>query len=179
MFDINNIQYNQASGQYTCCCQCNSSQDAEYICAKYMMIARTFDTVGELYNRGSIAIIGATNKNAAQTIASYINANYFMPPLDVYVFYGSSLKGLPDRWCIGFNHPNSDQLIEMLNIQNRFVVADKDPKSWVTADGQSYSIVLLPGVLDAEPSKELEQRLNLCLQVIQTVTFRQLNPITL
>lgn len=91
----------------------------------------------------------------------------------------SSLKGLPDRWCIGFNHPNSDQLIEMLNIQNRFVVADKDPKSWVTADGQSYSIVLLPGVLDAEPSKELEQRLNLCLQVIQTVTFRQLNPITL
>lgn len=97
----------------------------------------------------------------------------------MYVFYGNSRKGLPDRWCLGFNHPNSDQLIEMLTIQNRFVVADKAPKSWVTADGQSYSVILLPGVLEAEPSKELEQRVNLCLQAIQTVTFRKLNPITL
>lgn len=67
----------------------------------------------------------------------------------------------------------------MLTIQNRFVVADKAPKSWVTADGQSYSVILLPGVLEAELSKELEQRVNLCLQAIQTVTFRKLNPITL
>lgn len=179
MFDIDNIQYNSNTKQFLCYCQCNSSRDAEYICAKYITTARTFDIVGELYNRGSIAIIGATSKNAAKAIASYINANYFMPPLDVYVFYGSSRKGLPDRWCIGFNHPNSDQLIEMLNIQNRFVVADKDPKSWVTADGQSYSVILLPGVLEAEPSKDLDQRVNICLQAIQTVTFRKLNPITL
>ena len=175
MFDINNIQYNPTSGQYICSCQCNSSQDAEYICAKYIMIARSFDVVGELYNRGSIAIIGATSKNAAQTIASYINANYFMPPLDVYVFYGSSQKGLESRWCVGFDYPNADHLIEMLNIQNRFVVADKDPQSWVTADGQSFSIVLLPCVLEPEQSSELEKRVNRYLSAIQNVTARKIN----
>ena len=45
--------------------KCNPSQYTEYIRAKYIMLARTFDTVGELYNKGSIAIIGATNKNVA------------------------------------------------------------------------------------------------------------------
>lgn len=78
MFDINNIQYNQAFGQYTCCCQCNSSQDAEYLCAKYTMLPKQFDIVGEIYSKGSNVIIGTSNPKAATDIASYINANYFM-----------------------------------------------------------------------------------------------------
>lgn len=179
MFDIDNIQYNPDTMQYTCCCQCNSSQDAEYICAKYLMVARTFDTVGELYSRGATAIIGATNVKAAQNIAYYINANFFMPPLNIYVFYGSSRKGLTDRWCIGFNHPNSSHLIEMLNIQHSLVIADKEPQGWVTAEGNSYSVILLPGVINPKPTQELNQRVIICLEAIQKVTFRKLNPITL
>lgn len=175
MFDIDNIQYNSNTKQFLCSCQCNSSQDAEYICAKYIMIARTFDTVGELYNKGSIAIIGATSKKAAQTIASYINANYFMPPLDVYVFYGSSQKGLQSRWCIGFNHPNANRLTEALNTQGPLIIADRDSQTWKNRDGKSYSVVLLSGVLEPTLSPESEQRITLCLNAIQNVTARKIN----
>jgi hypothetical protein len=107
------------------------------------------------------------------------NTNYSMPPLDVYVFYGRSLKGLSSRWCIGFNHANSTQLIERLNTQNPFVVADKEPQGWVTANGQSYSVILLPGVLEKEPSEELNRRVGQYLQIIQEVTSRKPNPIIL
>lgn len=58
MFDINNIQYNPTTKQYTCCCQCGSSQDAKYLCAKYTMLPKQFDIVGEIYNRESTVIIG-------------------------------------------------------------------------------------------------------------------------
>lgn len=173
MFDINNIQYVSQTNQYICCCQCDSSQVAEHLCAKYTITAKNVDTVGEIYFRGSTAIIGSSNKNATVTIANYINSNYFMPPLDVYVFYGHNRKGLPDRWCIGFNHSNSDQLIDKLNMQHCLVVASKSPQDWVTTDKQSYSVILLLGVLDANPSKELDYKVNQCLQIIQNVTFRQ------
>lgn len=179
MFDIDNIQYNPDTRQYTCCCQCDSSQNAKQICSKYLMVTRTFDTVGELYSRGATAIIGATNVKAAQNIAYYINANFFMPPLDIYVFYGNSRKELTDRWCVGFDHPNSVHLIEKLNIQHPLVIAAKEPQDWITADGNSYSVILLPGVIDPKPSQELNQRVTLCLEAIQNVTFRRLNPIIL
>lgn len=173
MFDINNIQYDSQTKQYICCCQCDSSQAAEYLCAKYTMIAKRFDTVGEIHFRESTAIIGSSNKIATANIAHYINSNYFMPPLNVYVFYGHNRKGLPDRWCIGFNYSNSDQLIDKLNMQNRLVVASKSPQDWVTTDKQSYSVILLPGVLDAKPSQELDHKVNQCLQIIQNATFRK------
>lgn len=179
MFDINNIQFNLNTMQYICDCQCNSPQDAKYLCAKYLTIAKTFDTIGELYSKANLAIIGASNEQAALQIACYINAREFMPALDIYIFYGSSRKKLPDRWCIGFNHSNSKQLIEMFNRQFPFVIADKDPGSWISADGQSYSVILLPGVLEKTLSKESRQRINQCLESIQAVTFRKLNPVFL
>lgn len=78
MFDTGNIQQNPGTMQWICACQCNSAADAEYLCAKYMIIARSFDTVGELYNRDSVAYIGASTQQAAETIANYINASYWV-----------------------------------------------------------------------------------------------------
>lgn len=174
MFDINNIQYNQTTKQYTCCCQCGSLQDAEYICAKYIMAARTFDPVGEIHSRGSIAIIGASNQNAATNIASYINANYFMPPLDVYVFYGNRQKSLESRWCVGLNITRASQLIDLLNRQGPLIHADNSPQSWFDKNGTSYSVVMFTGVSEQAQSEELEKRVNLCLSAIKNVTAREL-----
>lgn len=174
MFDINNIQYNQASGQYTCCCQCNSSQDADYLCAKYTMLPKQFDIVGEIYSRGSTAIIGTSNPKAATAIASCINANYFMPPLDVYIFYGSSQKDLPSRWCVGLDITNASQLINLLNRQDPLINADNSPQNWFDKNGTSYSVVMLTGVLEQGQSEELEKRVNLCLSAIQNATARKL-----
>lgn len=185
MFDINNIQYNPTTKQYICCCQCDSSQDAKYICAKYIMLARTFDTVGEIYSRGSTAIIGTSNPKAAVTIANYINANYFMLPLDVYVFYGSSRKGLPSRWCVGFNclPQQVQKLIAILNTQGPLVNADNNPQNWQDKSGNSYSIVMHTGVMEPELTEDalklLDQMVSICLNTIQNTTFRKskVNPI--
>lgn len=174
MFDINNILYNPTAKQYICCCQCDSSQDAEYICAKYIMVTRTFDTVGEIYSRGSTAIIGTSNQKAAVTIANYINANYFMPPLDVYVFYGSSQNGLQSRWCVGLDITNASQLIDLLNRQGPLINADNSPQNWFDKNSTSYSVVMLTSVLEQKQSEELEKRVNLCLSAIQNVTARKL-----
>lgn len=73
MFDINNIQYNQASGQYTCCCQCNSPQDAEFLVASYTHISKIFSMSGEMFQRGSVAYIGAGTREDVCRIAECIN----------------------------------------------------------------------------------------------------------
>ena len=91
------------------------------------------------------------------------------------MFYGSNQKGLQSRWCIGFNHPNADRLIETLNTQGPLILADRDSQSWKTKDGKSYSVVLLLGVLEPTQSPELEQRVNLCFNAIQNVTARKIN----
>ena len=180
MFDINKISRNYLTGQFTCSCNTGSSKTATDIQARYLgPVREKFGFTTEIGIEGSIVTIASNSLDITKWIADQINKGYFMPPLEVYVFYGSSRKGLPARWCIGFNYPDSEQLIDMLNIQNPLVIADKDPQSWVTANGQSYSVILLPGVLEAEPSENLEQKVNLCLQAIQTVTSRKLNPITL
>ncbi len=181
MFDTNKIPYNQETGQYICICQCGSDKDADYICAKYLGISRQLDITGNIYTRGSAVIISASNQKAVSNIASYINANYFMPPLDVYVFYGSSQKGLDSRWCVGFNFPQTQvtQIIDWLNTQIRFANADKDPMSWHDKNGNSYSIVMLIGIMDerltAGTTELFNKRVSLCLDAISNATFRQLN----
>ena len=137
---------------------------------------------GEMFPDRNIAYIGAGTAEDVCRIAQGINANYFMPPLDVYVFYGSSQKGLESRWCVGFNDPNANCLIEMLTIQDRFVFVDSVPQSWITKNGNSYSVVLYTGVTEPQLAKEtvkqlLVQRVNSCLNAIFNTTFRKLNPI--
>lgn len=73
MFDINNIQYNQASGQYTCCCQCNSPQGAEFLVASCTHISKMLSMSGEMFCRGSAAYIGAGTREDVYRIAVCIN----------------------------------------------------------------------------------------------------------
>lgn len=174
MFDINNISFDLNSGMHTCICPCDSPHDAEYMVAKYIGISRMFSISGQMYHRGSNAYIEAYLSNDVAKIASYINANYFMPPLDIYVFYGSSQKGLESRWCVGLDITNASQLIGLLNRQGPLINADNSPQSWFDKNGTSYSVVMLTGVLEQEQSEELEKRVKLCLSAIQNVTARKL-----
>ncbi len=180
MFDINNILSDRNSGMHICICPCDSPHDAEYLVAKYIGISRMFSISGQMYHRGSNAYIEAYLYNDVAKIASYINANYFMPPLDVYVFYGSSQKGLESRWCVGFDYPQKQvsNIINLLNNGQKPVIADNNPKNWHDKNGNSYSVVMLTGIMDLEPSEELQKRVNLCLNTIRDVTDRNLNPIT-
>ncbi len=183
MFDTNKIPYNQETGQYICICQCGSDKNADYICAKYLGISRQLDITGNIYTRGSAAIISASNQKSVANIASYINVNYFIPPLDVYVFYGSSQKGLASRWCVGFDFPQAHvtQIINWLNTQIRFANADKDSMSWHDKNGNSYSIVMLTGIMDqqltAETTELLKKTVSLCIDAIGNTTFRETNPV--
>ncbi len=178
MFDIEHIYENL--GQYICCCQCDSLQDAEFICAKYSTLPKKFDIVGEIFPKGSTAIIGASHPTATVNIASYINANYFMPPLDIYVFYGSSQKGLESRWCVGFDYPQEQvsNIINSLNNGQKPVFADKDPESWKDKNGYSYSVVMLTGVMEPEPTEDtlelFDQRVFICFNTITNTTLRKL-----
>ncbi len=175
MFDINRISYDHNSGMHICICPCTSPQDAEYLVAKYIGVSRMFSISGQMYHRGSNAYIEAYLPDDVAKIASYINANYFMPPLDVYVFYGSSQKGLDSRWCVGFDYPQAAQIINLLNTQIRLANADKDSMSWRDKNGKSYSVVMLTGIMGSEPSGELQKRGDLCLAAIQKVTARGLS----
>lgn len=178
MFDIKMISYNKTTGQYTCSCQCSSPSDAKELCAKYISISRMV-SAGEMYQSGSTAIIGAGSADDVQKVANVINANHFMPPLDVYVFYGSNERGLQSRWCVGFDFPQASHLIDILNTQGSFINADKNPKSWQDIHGKTYSVILLSGVIEQEPSaEELNDRVNRCLTAIVNVTFRRINLIT-
>lgn len=174
MFDIENIKQNPNTKQWICCCQCDSPQDAEYLCVKYTMLPKQFDIAGEIYSRGSTAIIGTSNLKAVTTIASCINANYFMSPLEVYVFYGSNQKGLESRWCVGLDITNATKLIDLLNRQGSFINADNSPQNWFDNNGTSYSVVMLTGVLEQEQSEKLEKSVDLCLTAIENVTARKL-----
>ncbi len=175
MFDINNISSDRNSGMHICICPCDSPHDAEYLVAKYIGISRMFSISGQMYHRGSNAYIEAYLYNDVAKIASYINANYFMPPLDVYVFYGSNQNGLDSRWCVGLDTTNASQLIDLLNRQGPLISADNSPHDWSDKNGASYSVVMLTGVLEQEQSEELEKRVNLCITTIQNVTARKLS----
>lgn len=100
--------------------------------------------------------------------------NNHLADLDVYIFYGSSQKDLQSRWCVGFNSSNASQLIDLLNTQGPFIIADKNPKNWQDKNGKSYSIVMLTGIMEHEPSEELIKGAKLCLTAIQNVTTRKL-----
>ena len=77
MFDINNIQYNQYTGQYTCCCQMNSPDEAKNLVASYIRISRMVPA-GEMFQHGSAAYIGAGSADDVRKVAGAINANYFL-----------------------------------------------------------------------------------------------------
>lgn len=138
---------------------------------------------GEMFHDGNIAYIGAGTANDVRRIADGINANYFMPPLDVYVFYGNSQKNLENRWCIGFDFPDSTRLINFLNRQGKRVIVYRDPQNWYNKNGKSYSVVMHTGVTECQPTEELagllNQRVDSCLDAISNTTFRKLNPITI
>ena len=178
MFDIKIVSYDFKTGLHISSCQCNSSQEAEELCVRYIALSRMAPS-GCMFSRETTTFIEAYSANDVYYIASYINANYFMPPLDVYVFYGSSQKGLASRWCVGFNYPQEqvNKLINFLNNGQNPVVADKDPQSWQDAYGNSYSVIILTRVMEHELSEECKKRVNLCLSVIANTTARKLNPL--
>ncbi len=173
MFDINNISFDCNSEMHICICPCNSPQNAEYLVAKYLRISRMLSITGNMYRKGANAYIEAYLYNDVAKIASYINANYFMPPLDVYVFYGSSQNGLENRWCVGLDITNASQLIDLLNRQGPLINADSSPQNWSDKNGVSYSVVMLTGILKQEQSEELEKSVNLCLTAIHNITARK------
>lgn len=175
MFDIDNITYNACTKQYICRCQCETQQDAEYICAKYISVARSFDSTGALYRKDVIVIIETSERHTTVSIAQYINANHFMPPLDVYIFYGSNRHGLSDRWCIGFDYPCTKDFIVRLSSVYFSVDADNNPQYWETADGRSYSVILTIAVSKTEQPQEWNQRVQRCLKAIEIATYRKLN----
>ena len=51
-----------------------------------------FSISGQMYHRGANAYIEACLSNDVAKIASYINANYFMPPLDIYMYSMAAVK---------------------------------------------------------------------------------------
>ena len=91
MFDVNNILYSHDRRQYLCEYLCNSPDEAQTVVANNIRISRILSVSGEMFPDGNIAYIGAGTANDVRRIAEGINANYFMPPLDVYVFYGTCL----------------------------------------------------------------------------------------
>ena len=40
MFDINKVSYDFKTGLHICSCQCNSSQEAEELCVRYIALSR-------------------------------------------------------------------------------------------------------------------------------------------
>lgn len=176
MFDISNISRDRNSGMHICICQCDSPHDAENLVSTYIDVSRMFSMSGCMYHRGLEAYIEAYYHDEVVRIASYINANYFMPPLDVYVFYGSSRIGLESRWCVGFDFPNATQFIDFLNTQDRFITADKNPQNWQDKQGNTFSVVMLTGITEPVHSSELDEMINQCLKIIHNTTFRQLKP---
>ncbi len=179
MFDINKILRNPVTKQFTCSCNTGSSTIATDIQACYLgSVRERFGFTTEIGIQGSTVTIASNSPDTTKWIADQINKGYFMPPLDVYVFYGSSRIGLESRWCVGFDFPNATQFIDFLNTQDRFITADKNPQNWQDKNGNSYSIVMLTGIMEYEPSEELQRRVGLCLNTISNATARNLNPIT-
>lgn len=123
--------------------------------------------------------IASNSPDVTKWIANQINNAYFMPPLNVYVFYGSS-QGLKSRWCVGFDYPQEQvsNIINLLNNGQKPIIADNNPRNWQDKNGISYSIVMLTGITEHEPSEELQRRVSLCLNTIRDATARNLNPIT-
>lgn len=180
MFDINDISRNLVTGQYTCSCNVGSSSIAKDIQAHYLMsINERFNFTAEIGIDGSIVTIASNSPDVTKWIANQINNAYFMPPLDVYVFYGSS-QGLKSRWCVGFDYPQEQvsNIINLLNNGQKPIIADNNPRNWQDKNGISYSIVMLTGITEHEPSEELQRRVSLCLNTIRDATARNLNPIT-
>lgn len=176
MFNLNKISMDPITNQYLCHCNTDSSQTANEIKALYLMSVReNYGFTSEIRTEGTIVSIASPSFDATRCIAQQINTDYFMPPLDVYIFYGYSQKGLASRWCVGFNHPDANHVIEALNIQGSLVIADKDSQNWKTKDGNFYSVVLLSKVLEIKQYSKFEQRVNLYLRAIQNVTARKLN----
>ncbi len=181
MFDINKILRNPVTGQFTCSCNTGSSTIATDIQARYLgPVRERFGFTTEIGIQGSTVSIASNSPDITKWIADQINKGYFMPPLDVYVFYGSSQKSLQSRWCVGFDYPQEQvsSIINLLNNGQKPVVADKDSQSWKDSNGNSYSVVMLTGIMDPKPSEELQKRVNLCLNTIRDTTARNLNPIT-
>ena len=182
MFDTNNISYNQISMQYVCSCNANSSKIAQEIQARYLMaIRQQFGFTTEIGIDGPIVTISSYKPDIIKYIANQINKEYFIPPLNVYIFYGNNKKGLESRWCVGFNFPYSKQLIDTLNSQNRFINADQNSQNWKDKNGNSYPIVILTGIMESEITEEITKlfndRITICLNSIENSTSRKVKPL--
>lgn len=182
MFDINKISRNPVTEQFTCSCNTGSSTIATGIQARYLgPVRERFGFTTEIGIKGSIVTIASNSPDITKWIADQINKGYFTPPLDVYVFYGSNQNGLDSRWCVGFDCPQEQvsNIINLLNNGQKPIIADNNPKNWHDKNGNSYSIVMLTGIMEYEPSEELQRKVNLCLNTIRDATARNLNPITI
>lgn len=179
MFNTNNISYNNLTGQYICSCIIGSAETVQNIQTDYPIFVQEGSGF-TIKIDGSAVTIASSNQNIVRKVANQINNSYFEPPLDVFVFYGYSKKGLESRWCVGFNDPDASNLIKLINTQDRFVQADKASMLWTDNSGRSYSIVMPTSVKESDPPREsINRQVNACLTVIKKVTFRKLNTITI
>lgn len=184
MFDINDIQIHPITQQCTCSCDVGSSSTAKEIHADYLIFVRNkTNFTAEIKIEEDTVTIASNLPNTTKWIANYINKNFFMPPLDVYVFYGTHGINFPNMWCVGFDFPDSSRLINSLSMYNKTVIADNNPQNWQDKNGKTYSVVIPTGQKDKSPTgkeaKLLDQRVNLFLAAIQYTTFRKTKPITI
>lgn len=78
MFDINDIQINPMTKQFTCSCDVGSSSTAQDIEARYLMSVREqFGFTTEIGIQGSIVTIASNSQDITKWIADQINKGYF------------------------------------------------------------------------------------------------------
>lgn len=173
MFDTDNINYD---GQRFLC-RCKTTVDkAKNIEAKYTMLSRTTISTGEIYARGNIVTIDTPSKEATQNIANYINIDFFLTQVEVYVFQGRSKIGLSDRICIGINLRQKfvKEFIERMNTV-RTINADCNPQNWIDMNYDTYSVIVFPVCNGMDLNDEYnKERLNFTLDAISKQLMRKL-----
>ena len=103
-----------------------------------------------IYTDGNVAIIEGSDPQIVEYAANTINRNYFIPPLNVTIFWGYNRRRLANRWCIGFNTPKSERIVATLNSFSQIVCTDSHPENWYDCQNNTYSIVIPTKYLDFE-----------------------------
>lgn len=162
--------------QFICDCYCKTQKEAENIFFKYKILTGQHYT--EISYSGTTVRIQSSQRKYVEKMKEVINMHYFMPPLEINVFWGKHKENISEKWCIGFNYPEPEKIIKQLNEQGRFILADKRPSNWISTNSESYSIVMPTRVIKKDLDEQFEAILkkdiqNYCI-AIQIVTFRKI-----
>lgn len=172
-----NVKFIVHNQQFISDCICETKEEAENIFIRYKILAEQ-NSVEINYFETTVRIQSG-QAQCVEYIKRVINGCYFMPPLEINVFWGKHKENISEKWCIGFNYPDATKVIELLNnTQGRFIYADKHPSNWKGINSESYSIVMLTRVvkkeLDEQSKKLLKEDIENCCAAIQNITFRKI-----